>query len=100
MFDKPNRASYTAFLGINFSLRRQAMAEGPKYEIDIEGKLYPWDSATITVAQLRSLAGIPSDQPMMQIDLKTNAERTLAEDEIVELKPGSGFAKKVKYQRG
>lgn len=77
-----------------------AKGQGPKYEINIEGNFYPWDSGTITVPELRGLAGIPSDQPMMEIDLKTNAERTLAEDEVVELKPGSGFAKKVKYQRG
>lgn len=72
----------------------------PKYEIDIEGNFYPWDSDSITVPHLRALAGIPSDQPMMEVDLKTNSERTLAEDEVVPLKPGHGFAKKVKYQRG
>lgn len=77
-----------------------AMASGPKYEIDIEGKLYDWDSSTITVPQLRALAGIAADQPMMVIDLKTNSERTLPETELIELKPGHGFAKKVKYQRG
>lgn len=76
------------------------LTQGPKYQINIEGKLFDWDQGTITVPQLRELGGIPADQPMMEIDLKTNAERTLAEDEIVDLKPGQGFAKKVKYQRG
>lgn len=76
------------------------MPQGPQYEINIEGTLYPWDRATIAVPELRALAGIPSDQPMLEIDLKTNEERTLAEDAVVELKPGMGFAKKVKYQRG
>ena len=71
-----------------------------KYEIDIEGKIYPWNSESITVPQLRELAGIPADQQMMEVDLKTNAERTLAEGEVVHLKPGHGFSKKVKYQRG
>lgn len=75
-------------------------AQGPKYEINIEGKPYEWDKGTISVPELRNLAGIPSDQPMMEIDLKTNVERTLAEDAVIELKPGQGFAKKVKYQRG
>jgi hypothetical protein len=74
--------------------------EGPKYEINIEGNLYPWGSATITVPELRGLASIPSDQPMLEIDLATNEERTLLEDEVIELKPGKGFAKKIKYQRG
>ncbi len=74
--------------------------KGPKYEVNIEGKTYGWDNETITVQELRELAGIPSDQPMMEIDLKTNVERTLPEDAVIELKPGQGFAKKVKYQRG
>ena len=77
-----------------------ASDHGPKYQIDIEGKLYDWDSDTISVPQLRTLAGIAPDQQMMVVDLKTNVERTLAEDETIELKPGHGFAKKVKYQRG
>lgn len=77
-----------------------AVLKKPKYEINIEGTLYPWDRDTITVPELRALAGIPSDQPMLEIDLKTNEERTLLEDAVIELKPGMGFAKKVKYQRG
>jgi hypothetical protein len=81
-------------------MSEHAIHPGPKYEIDIEGTFYSWDSSTITVPQLRALAGIPADQPMMEVDLQTNAERTLAEDEIVHLKPGKGFAKKIKYQRG
>jgi hypothetical protein len=78
----------------------KTLSQGPKYQINIEGKLFDWDEGSISVPQLRELGGIPADQPMMEIDLETNVERTLAEDEIVELKPGQGFAKKVKYQRG
>lgn len=81
-------------------MNERAVAQGPKYQINIEGNLYDWDEETITVPQLRELAGIPTDQPMMEIDLQTNVERTLSEDAIIELKPGQGFAKKVKYQRG
>jgi hypothetical protein len=77
-----------------------AVLKKPRYEINIEGTLYPWDRSMITVPELRALAGIPSDQPMLEIDLKTNEERTLTEDTVIELKPGMGFAKKVKYQRG
>lgn len=77
-----------------------AVLKKAKYEINIEGTLYPWDRSTITVPELCALAGIPSDQPMLEIDLKTNEERTLTEDAVIELKPGMGFAKKVKYQRG
>lgn len=72
----------------------------PKYEINIEGTLYPWSAASITVPQLRALANIPSDQQMLEINLATNVEHTLGEDAVIELMPGQGFAKKVKYQRG
>jgi hypothetical protein len=73
---------------------------GPKYDINIEGTIYPWDKPTITVPELRKLAGIPADQQMMEVDLKTNEERTLSEDAVIELQPGMGYAKKVRYQRG
>jgi hypothetical protein len=73
--------------------------QSPKYTIDIEGKLYAWDRDTITVAELRALGNLPADTPVMVID-EDNNQRTLAEGETVELKPGMGFSKKVKYQRG
>ena len=50
--------------------------------------------------ELRELGSIPSDQQIQEIDLAENTERTLGEDEIVTLKPGKGFAKKVRFQRG
>lgn len=73
---------------------------GPKYEVNVEGTIKPWDKATITVPEIRLLGGFPSDQPVLEVNLKDNTERTLAEDEIVELKPGQGFAKKVSFRRG
>ncbi len=75
-------------------------AHGPKYLINIEGTDYPWDHDVITVPQIRELGGIPPDQAIQEINLKTQEERTLGEDEIVTLEPGHGFSKKVKFQRG
>lgn len=74
--------------------------QGPKFEVNIEGTIYPWDSETITVPEIRQLGSLPADLPVIEVDLKTNEERTLAEDEVVELKPGKGFAKKVRFKRG
>jgi hypothetical protein len=74
--------------------------QGPKFHIDIEGTLYPWDEDTITVPQLRELGSLPANVPVQEIDLQDNSQRDLAEDEVVQLKPGMGFSKKVKYQRG
>lgn len=77
-----------------------AQAQGPKYFVNLEGAEYPWDHGTIMVAEIRSLAGWDTSQPVVEVNLEDNTERTLAEDETVTLKPGHGFAKKVKFQRG
>ena len=74
--------------------------KGPKFRINIEGTVFDWNEDTITVPQIRELGALPSDVPVEMIDLETNVQRTLAETEVVELRPGLGFAKKVKFQRG
>jgi len=72
---------------------------GQKYFIEIEGTEYPWDKETISVSEIRNLGGLPADQPVIEIDPDNN-ERTLTEDEIITLKPGHRYGKKVKYKRG
>jgi hypothetical protein len=72
---------------------------GPKYEINIEGVEYAWDKDTITVPEIRSLGGIPEDQQIVEV-FDDNSEQTLAEDAVIAVKPGKGFGKKVKFQRG
>lgn len=71
-----------------------------EYEVNIEGTVYEWDKQTITVEQLRKLAGFGVDQQMIEIDLKDNSERVLVDHEKIELKHGKGFAKKVEFKRG
>ena len=71
-----------------------------KYEVNIEGTDYPWSIDTITPEQIRELGHLPADQPVIQVDLKTNEEVTLVEGVPVELKPGMGFAHKVGFKRG
>jgi hypothetical protein len=76
-------------------------AKGPTYYIDLEGiGIKEWHSSTITVPEIRDLAGWDSTQPVLEVDLETNTEVTLADDAIVQLKPGQGFAKKVQFKRG
>jgi Multiubiquitin len=75
-------------------------AQGPKYFVNLEGAEYEWDRKTITVPEMRALAGWDTSQPVVEVNLDDNTERTLAEEETVTLKPGHGFAKKVKWQRG
>ena len=73
--------------------------EGPKYYVEIEGAEYPWDKDTITVPEIRQLGNLPQDLPVIEVDVDNN-ERELTEDEIVTLKPGHRFGKKVTYKRG
>jgi hypothetical protein len=74
--------------------------KGPKYEVNLDGDIREWGKSTISVTELRGLAGWGADQPVVMVDLKTNEERDLREDETVELKPGQGFSKKIKFKRG
>jgi len=73
---------------------------GRKYFVNIEGSEHPWNKETISVPEIRELGGWDSSQPILEVNLEENTERTLAEDEIVKLKPGHGFSKKVRFQRG
>ena len=72
----------------------------PKYFVNVEGVIKPWDKPEITVPDIRHLAGWDASQPVVEVNLEDNTERTLAETEEVRLKPGHGFEKKIKFQRG
>lgn len=72
---------------------------GKKFYVNIEGNEYPWDKETISVPEIRALAGIPSDQPIIE-ESPDGEERTLSEDETVTLKPGHRYGHAPKYKRG
>jgi hypothetical protein len=72
---------------------------GPKYHVDVEGTLHDWDRDTITTEEIAQLGGWDPSVGVIEID-KDNNERTLGSGEVVELKPGQGFAKKIKFKRG
>lgn len=73
--------------------------QGPKYFLDIEGELKPWDKPTITTEEVISLGGWDPSLGAILIDKDQN-ERTLQPGEVIELKPGMGFSKKVHFKRG
>ena len=75
-------------------------AQGPKYYLDIEGEEKPWDRDTITTEEIAALGGWDVSLGVILIDKKDNTERTLNPGEVVELKPGMGFSKKVRFKRG
>jgi len=74
-------------------------AQGPKYQLDIEGTLYPWEKDTITTEEIISLGGWDPSLGAIMID-KDNVEHPLQPGEVIEVKPGLGFSKKVKFRRG
>jgi hypothetical protein len=71
-----------------------------KFHIDIEDTIFDWNENTITVQQIRDLGGLPADTPVIEVDFKDNSERELPENEVIQLKPGQGFGKKLGYRRG
>ena len=75
-------------------------SNGPKYFLDLEGIEYPWHESSISVAQIRELAGWTTDQQVMIVNLDTNEETVVAEDTPIEVKPGHGFGRKFKFRRG
>jgi len=73
--------------------------KGPKFILDIEGVLKTWDKDTITTEEVITLGGWAPSLGAILID-KDNNERNLQPGEVVELKPGMGFSKKVRFRRG
>jgi hypothetical protein len=73
---------------------------GPRYVVNVEGVDHDWLSPTITVTDIRNLGGFATTDPVIEVDLKDNSERTLSENEVVDIKPGIGFGKKIKFKRG
>lgn len=76
-----------------------ATATDPKFFLDIEGTIKPWDKDTITTEEIIALGGWDPSQGAIVID-KDNNERTLQPNEVIELQPGMGFSKKVRFKRG
>jgi len=73
--------------------------KGPKYFLDIEGIQKPWDKDTITTEEIITLGGWEANQGVIMID-KDNNERTLSPGEVIDIKPGIGFSKKIRFKRG
>jgi hypothetical protein len=74
--------------------------KGPKYYVNIEGVQHEWEDSTITTEEIIRLGGWDQGQGVIEIDLKDNTEHSLTPGEVVQIKPGQGFSKKVTYKRG
>lgn len=74
-------------------------AQGQKFFVDVEGTIHPWDRETITTEEIAGLGGWDPALGVVEIT-KDNTERTLQPGETVELKPGHGFSRKIRFRRG
>ncbi len=72
---------------------------GPKYHLDIEGTIHPWSESTITTEQIIELGGWDPSKGAIMIDKDQN-KTTLQPGQVIDLKPGIGFSKKVRWKRG
>lgn len=72
---------------------------GPKYYINIEGTEYSWPKDTITTEEIIELGGWDVSLGVIEID-KENNERTLHPGEVIQIKPGHGYSKKIRWKRG
>jgi hypothetical protein len=77
----------------------EKQGQGPKFTLNIEGELKPWDEPTITTEKVIELGGWDPSQGAILID-KDNNERTLQPGEVIELQPGMSFSKKIRFKRG
>lgn len=64
-----------------------APADEPRYEIWIDDKIHSWSKDTISVAEMRELAGLPDDCPMSAVDLVAQQEVPLPEDAVHSVPP-------------
>ena len=78
----------------------QQTAREAKFEIDIEGEFKPWDKETITTEEIATQGGWDVSEGVVLIDLEEGTERNLQPGEVVKLRPGIGFSKKVSFKRG
>ncbi len=85
---------------MNTQLQEQVhQPQGPKFFVDTEGTIHPWPQSTITTEEIAKLGGWDASQGVIEIDSDNN-EHTLQPGQVVELKPGQGFSKKVRFKRG
>ena len=68
-------------------------------QVCIEDVLHPWSRRTITTEEIATLGGWEVSQGVIEVDSDQN-ERTLAPKEVVELRLGVSFGKKLRFKRG
>lgn len=70
-----------------------------RFCVNTEGDEHPWDQPTITAEEIAGLGGWNATQGVIEVR-EDNSERTLTPGEIVHLKPGHAFCRRVRWKRG
>jgi len=78
---------------------KEQETSGKKYYANIEGAEYTWDKETITIAEIRALGHLPGRLPVVE-EFPNGTERTLADSDVVQLKPGHRYGRAPKFKRG
>lgn len=77
----------------------KASEAGPFYAFEVEGVEYHHDQPEITGGEIMDLADIPRSDGLVQI-LDDGTQKTVSEEEVIELKPGRRFKKRPRFKRG
>ncbi len=80
-------------------LTRQAETSGKFYTFFVDGQELRSDEPILTVAQIKLLAGVPADVPLIEVR-EDGTQIQLRDDEVIELKPGRRFKKAPRFVRG
>lgn len=72
---------------------------GPVFWVCIEDAKFRWLRETITTEEIATLGGWNASQGVIEVDADQN-ERTLSPGEVITLKPGLAFGKKLCWKRG
>jgi len=73
--------------------------KGPKYKINIEGVIFVWGSDEITSNEIAELGGWSISEGVIMID-KNGNETSLSNNEVIKIRPGMAFSKKLTFKRG
>ena len=73
--------------------------EGKFFTLFVDGQEFHIEQPTITGGEIMDLAGIPRAVGLIMV-LEDGTQVPVAEDEVVELKPGRRFKKAPRFVRG
>jgi hypothetical protein len=71
----------------------------PKYYVVVDGVTHDWSKGSISFEEIVQLGGWSAAEGVIEVD-EHNVEHTIQPGVTVQLKPGHGFSKKVRWKRG